>query len=75
MEEYFEKNKVAEKIEFEQAEVYTVKANAEILKQKAEVCGVSLAELGVPMLWNDGKCLVGDRDIISYFEGRLKNNE
>jgi len=72
VEEYFTQNKVKEKIDFDSLEIYKNKKNAELMAQKAKVCDIPLSNMGVPFLWNDGKCLVGDVDIIAFFEEKLK---
>ncbi|MBI5732039.1 MAG: glutaredoxin family protein [Candidatus Magasanikbacteria bacterium] len=72
VEEFLEKNKVGEKINLETLEVYKNQANANLMAAKAKVCGLSLESIGVPFLWADSKCLIGDADIISFFEEKLK---
>lgn len=71
VEEYFSKNNVSEKVEFSQREVYHEKGNAALMAEKAKVCGIGEDELGVPMLWNEGRCLFGDVDIINFFNEKL----
>lgn len=72
VEEYIKENKVDEKIKFERKEVYYNKDNAGLLLEKAKICGLPEDEIGVPFFWDGSKCLVGDRDIINFFEQRIK---
>ncbi len=67
VEDYFAQNKTAEKIEFESVEVSSSPDANALFFAKASACGISEAEMGVPMLWNNGSCLSGDQDIIDYF--------
>lgn len=39
---------------------------------KARVCGLNTNSIGVPFLWDGSNCLIGDCDIISFFEAELK---
>lgn len=71
VEEYFSENKVAEKVQFSQREVYHDKANATFMAQKAKQCGLDEKSLGVPLLWVEGKCYSGDTDIIQFFNDNL----
>ncbi|MDQ1283914.1 MAG: hypothetical protein QG620_262 [Patescibacteria group bacterium] len=72
VEEYFRKNNVSEKIEFSQKEVYHNKPNANFMLEKARACGLDEKKLGVPLLWTEDGCYIGDKDIVSYFDGQLK---
>lgn len=72
VEEYLEQNKVKEKMKMEIKEVYKNKNNAELMAEKAQGCGFSLDNLGVPFLWNGSKCLVGDQPIINFFQEKIK---
>lgn len=77
VEEYFSENKIAEKIQFSQREVYHDKGNATLLAEKANDCGINESELGVPFLWNERTCYVGDSDIIQFFQQKIssENNQ
>lgn len=71
VEEYLKENKVAEKIDFFQKEVYFNRSNSEELKEKAKACGMSTDSIGVPFLWDGEKCFVGDVDIIEFFKSKI----
>jgi glutaredoxin len=72
VEEYINENKVKEKISFEEKEVYYNQNNAKELGEKAKSCGLDQNEIGVPFLWNNGKCIIGDQDIIDFFKEKTK---
>lgn len=71
VEEFFKENKVEEKMKFAQAEVYHNPANAQIMKKKADLCQIPPDSLGVPFLWAEGKCYIGDKDIIQFFNDKI----
>jgi len=72
VEEFINQNKVDEKISFEMKEIYYNTQNNAEFREKANTCGLPPAGLGVPLLWYDSsKCLVGDVDIISFFNQKI----
>ena len=73
VEDYINKNKIQEKIPLIQKEVYYNQNNAKDLEAKAKICGLPTDSIGVPFLWNGKDCLIGDKDIINFFE--QKTNE
>ncbi len=73
VEEYIEKNEVDRKIEFAKAEIYHNKNNREIFIEKNKICGVdNEKEMGVPLLWADGKCISGQDKVIDFFQNKAK---
>ncbi len=69
VEEYMLENGTREKLEFKELEVYNNKSNAALLTQTAKNCGLDTATgIGVPFFYDGEKCLIGDADIIAYFE-------
>lgn len=68
MEKHIEENKVKDKISFAQKEVYHNKNNADEMAGKAKICGLSTGSIGMPFLWDGEKRLIGDQDIIDFFE-------
>ncbi len=73
VEDFIKSNKVEEKIKFTQLEVSTNQTNAQLLGEKAIFCKVDIS-MGapVPFLWDGEKCLVGDADIIKFFQDAIK---
>ncbi|MEI7452227.1 MAG: glutaredoxin domain-containing protein [Candidatus Falkowbacteria bacterium] len=72
VEQYMDENKIQAKSGIVMKEVSGDKANAQELVAKAVTCNISQNDLGVPFLWNDGKCLVGDKDIVDFFKTQYK---
>lgn len=68
VEKYLQDNDIKNKISFEEKEVYKNKDNAEQMAEDASYCDIDVESFGVPFLWADGKCLMGDEDIIAFFK-------
>jgi glutaredoxin len=75
VEKYFQENDVQNRINFEEKEVYKNANNAKILNEKAKKCGIEEKEIGVPLLWTDGKCYVGDEEIIKFFNEKINEKQ
>lgn len=71
VDQFLKDNKIDEKISFDKKEVYNNKDNAAELFEKAGKCGLSQGEVGVPFLWTGSECLVGDTDIINFFQQKI----
>lgn len=73
VEDYITANKVEEKVALEKKEVFNDQNNARILERVAAFCGLPTDEIGVPFLWDsqNKRCLVGDADIINFFETKI----
>jgi len=68
VEEYMAANGTESKINMIKKEISEDSDNAQEFLRKAGNCGIKSEEAGVPMLWKDGKCTVGDQPIINYFK-------
>ena len=56
-------------VKIEKKEVWKNAENAKYLQARAESCGYKPSEIAVPFLFTpEGKCIVGDKLIISFFE-------
>ncbi len=66
--EFLEENNIAEKIEFVKKEVWSDKDSASELQARASECGVDSKNIGVPFLYAQGKCYIGDQDVIEFFK-------
>lgn len=75
VEKFIEDNKVGDKVNFSQAEVYHNAASAEIMKKKADLCQIAPQGMGVPFLWAEGKCYIGDQDIIQFFKDKMNASQ
>ncbi len=75
VDEYVVQNNVQEKMPFVQKEVYNDEKNSAELAKIAEKCGMAADEVGVPFLWADQQCFVGDKDIIDYFSQKIETQQ
>lgn len=72
VEDFLNKNNVAQKVSFKQAEVFHNSDNQKIFVDKNKACGITDEnQMGVPLLWADGKCYVGQDDVIKYFQDKM----
>jgi len=54
-------------------EVYKNQANARMMTQRAEECEINTQNgVGVPFLYDNGQCLIGDQPIIDYLTESYK---
>jgi len=72
VEQYMGENNIQAKSGIVLKEVSGDKSAAQDLVAKAAKCNISQSDLGVPLLWNDGKCFVGDKDIVAFFGEQYK---
>jgi hypothetical protein len=70
VEDFILESKIEEKVEFTKSEVFNNKDNAKLLVEKANICGLPTDKIGVPFLWDGKTCVVGDVDIIKFFQDK-----
>lgn len=68
LDNYLQENKVEEKMLIIKKEVYYDKKNAQDLKEATQSCGLSSGLVGVPLLWSENNCYLGDQEIINFLE-------
>jgi hypothetical protein len=64
---YIEENKIAEKVKFSKKEVSNPAVSIEFLK-RSKSCGIEEKDAGIPLVYSEGKCYVGDVDAIAFFK-------
>ena len=70
VDDFLTQNKVEEKIKFTRLEVFKNTDNQKILLQKVQACKMDVIDVGVPFLWDEKNCLIGDQDIIKFFKDK-----
>ena len=71
VEDFIVANNIASKVDFTQSEVWHNKANAQLLAQKAQICGITSGSVGVPFLYDgNGKCYIGEVDVPNFFKAQ-----
>lgn len=68
---YIKENKIEQIMSFKRLEIYNNEANANLLDQKAATCGLDLRRIGVPFLWDNNECYLGDSQITKYLATKL----
>ena len=66
--QFIEENKIAEKVTFTKKEVSENISNGREFLQVAEKCGLAPSEAGVPLVYAQGKCLMGEPDVTGFFK-------
>lgn len=62
------------RVSFERKEVWNDAANRKEMGQRAQQCGISLRDVGVPFLVSDGACFIGEPDVKKEFERIAEQN-
>lgn len=65
--EFLEANNIAEKVTFTKKEVWHDSGNAKEMTRAAAQCGLSKNDIGVPFIFDNGTCLVGEPDVRKFF--------
>lgn len=64
---------VKEKSRLEMKEVYQNKNNSKELVEKAMECQIEKnSGMGVPFLYDNGQCVIGDQPIVDYLKGKYQ---
>ena len=71
VEDFIKENRVKEKVNFLEKEVYLHKKNQTELIEKAKSCNIPENAIGVPFLWDGKNCLIGDTEIINFLKGKI----
>jgi len=71
VEDFLTANKVEEKVKITKLEVFNNKDNAQVLLERAQACGLPTDQVGVPFLWDGKTCLIGDPDVIKFFQDKI----
>jgi glutaredoxin len=70
--EWIKKNGIEKGVKFEKREVYYNKENAAMLEEAALICQIPSDQIGVPLIFNQGKCYVGTPDAQGILNKLLK---
>lgn len=70
VEKFIEDNKIVDKVKFSQKEVqYNLNNSREFLARVKE-CGINQNEAGVPFVYSEGKCFVGEPEVTDFFKNK-----
>lgn len=65
--EFLEENKIAEKVTFLKKEVWHSTENAKEMAQAATQCNIAKENVGVPFVFDNGTCFIGEPDVRKFF--------
>ncbi len=65
---YVSDNKLKTKLYYIEKEVGNDIAATNLLRTIGKRCGLTTADLAVPLFWDGSACHIGDSEVISYFE-------
>jgi len=68
VDEFIAANNISSKLSFEHKEVWNNKDNRNEMIAAAKACNLDLNNLGVPFLYYEGKCYLGDQPIIELLK-------
>jgi glutaredoxin len=71
VEAFIQQNGIANKLPLQNKEVYYDSDNAALLVEIVTSCGMPTGSIDVPFLYDGSQCIVGDADIISFFQQKL----
>jgi glutaredoxin len=66
VEDYITQNNIKSKFNFQELKINNNLDNAKLFTQKIKQC--NLASSGVPLFFDGKNCIVGDTDIIAFFQ-------
>lgn len=69
VEKFIAQNNIDSKLKITRLEVWYNKANAGLLSQVAQKCGITSGSVGVPFLYDgNGKCYIGEVDVPNFLK-------
>jgi len=66
--QFIEDNKIAEKVTFTKKEVSRDVVNGQEFLQVAKKCGIASSDAGVPLVYAEGKCFMGEPEVTGFFK-------
>lgn len=73
--EFLEENKISEKVAFTKKEVWHDTGNAKEMTAAAAQCGLAKEDIGVPFIFDNGTCLIGEPDVRKFFSEKAGLNQ
>jgi glutaredoxin len=69
VQEFLDANNIADKVQYTKKEVWhDTKNSAELSERAKSVCGLDPDKIGVPFVIADGKCFVGETEVMTLFK-------
>ncbi len=67
-----EKGLTPEKLKYQKLEVFYNEENSALMNEAAKVCGIESGNVGVPFVYDNGKCVMGTPDAEALFLEKAK---
>jgi glutaredoxin len=68
--EFLESEKIAEKVSFTKKEVWHDAGNAKEMTVAAAQCNIDKNNIGVPFIFDNGTCFIGEPDVKKFFSDK-----
>lgn len=67
VEVFIAENKIAEKVTFDKKDAWDAK-NSDTFLAVITACNIPKDQAGIPLVWDNGKCYMGEPDVVSFFK-------
>jgi glutaredoxin len=61
-------NEIQNKVQFKEIEAFQIQENTNLFNEKATICAIPNENRGVPLLFDSGKCYLGEVQVMDYFK-------
>jgi len=65
---YIKDNAINKKVFYREVAAFANQENMNLFRQKASECGLGEYQRGVPLVYSQGKCYLGDIEVIKFFK-------
>jgi len=72
LEQFLDENKINDRMTIEKREVYKNTENAKLMMEAVRRCSLSQNNAGVPFLWTENKCFMGEEETANFFKAKFK---
>ena len=63
-------NEIQNKVQYKEIEAFTGQENTNLFNEKATICAIAYENRGVPLLFDKGKCYLGEIEVTDYFKAK-----
>jgi glutaredoxin-related protein len=67
VEAFIAENKIAENVTFDKKDAWDAK-NSDTFLAVITACNIQKDQAGIPLVWDNGKCYMGEPDVMSFFK-------
>lgn len=70
--DWIKKNNIDEKLTYKKLEVFYNKKNSNLMEEAAQICSLPQDQVGVPFVYDNGKCYIGTPNAQEHFTEKVK---